>query len=73
MADRVGRHERAIEVHAFDDSIDGQHLDAVPFRLDDRRIVADADQEPIGCGGELPLDARDDLALGELRDERHFA
>ena len=33
-----------IEVDAFDERVDGQHLEPVPLRLDDRRIVADADE-----------------------------
>ena len=70
MADRVGRHERAIEVHALDDCVDGEHLDAIALGFDDRRIVADADEEPVGRRREMFADARDELGFGEGGDSR---
>ena len=48
VADGVGRREAPIEVHAFDDRVDGEHLEAVPLGLDHRGIVADADDQPGG-------------------------
>ena len=53
VADRGRRHEAPIEVHAFDERVDGEHLEAVPLRLDDRGIVADADDEPGGRRRQL--------------------
>ena len=49
MPDGVRRREAAIEVHAFDERIDAQDLEAVPHRLDDRRVVTNADRQPIGA------------------------
>ena len=72
MADCVRRHERAIEVHAVDERVDAQHFRAIPLRLDDRRIVADADEQPGRRGRELRLDARNQLAFTDVGD-RHFA
>ena len=69
MADGVGRREAAIEVDAFDERVDGQHLEPVPLRLDDRRIVADADEQPGGRrAAGCSLDPRDQLALAEVGD-----
>ena len=72
MADRIGWHERAIEVHAFNECIDGQHLDAVALRLDDGRVVTDADQQPRWRSRQPAADARDQLALRAIGN-RHFA
>ena len=44
----AGGVKRPIEVDAFDDGVNAQHLEPVPRRLDNRRIVADADQQPVG-------------------------
>ena len=68
MTDGRGRRERAIEVHAFDERVDAQHLEAIALRLDHRRIVADADQHPVGRRRQPCVNARDELALGEARD-----
>ena len=57
MADGVGRREAAIEVHAFDDGVDGEDLELVALRLDDRGIVADADEQPGRRGRQARLDA----------------
>ena len=55
-----GGDERAIEVNAFDERVDGEDLEPVALRLDDRRIVADADQRASRrCGRQLLLDAGD--------------
>ena len=56
-----GRDEGAIEMDALDQRVDGQHLDAIALRLDDRRIVADADQQPLAdsATAEPLADARD--------------
>jgi hypothetical protein len=48
---------------AFDDGVNGEHLDTVPFRLDDRGIVADADEQPWRRGRQELLNPRDQLAL----------
>ena len=46
-----------IEMHAFDERVDGQHLEMIALRLDDRRIVADADEHPGGRRRQPRLDA----------------
>ena len=51
MPDGVRGRKAAIEVDAFDERIHAQHLEAVPYRLDDRRVVSNADRQPIGRGG----------------------
>ena len=66
MADRGWRRKTAIEVNALDERVDGDHFELVPLRLDDRRIVSDADDEPVGRWGEPRLNASDELALGEI-------
>jgi hypothetical protein len=58
---------------AFDDGVDGEHLDTIPFGLDNRRIVADADEQPRRREGQKLLDPCDQLALGPIRDRRHLA
>jgi len=68
MANRFRRDEGPIEVHAFDERIDAQDLDAVSFRLDDRRIVADAHQQPVRRRRQLLLDARNQVALAQRPD-----
>ena len=68
MADCLRRGERPIEVHALDNGVDREHFDAIALRLDDRGIVADADQNPGGRRKEPPLDAGDQLAFGLVRD-----
>ena len=55
------RGERAIEVDAVDEGVDAEDLQAVARRLDDRRIVADADRHPGGRGGKPSADAGDEL------------
>ena len=50
-ADRAGCTNAPIEVDAFDQRVGREHLEAVALRLDDRRIVADADDDPGGAGG----------------------
>ena len=73
MADRVGRHERAVEVDALDERVDGQHLDAIPLRLDHRRIVADADEQPVRRRRRRrPRMRAIELALGAVGNG-HFA
>ncbi len=72
MTDGVGRDERAVEVHAFDDRVHREHFDAVPLRLHHGRIVTDTDQQPVGRGREMSLDARDELSLGAVGND-HFA
>src|SRR2546430_5866415 len=68
MADRLGRNERAVDMHAVDNRIDAQDLDAIRFWFDDGGIVADADEEPVGGGGQALLNARDQIALGVVGD-----
>ena len=66
-----GGDERAIEVDALDERVDGQHLDAVALRLDDRRIVADADQQPGGRRRQVAAGcARSARARSRSRDGR---
>jgi hypothetical protein len=55
-------------VHAFDERVDGQDLDAVSLRLDHRRIVANAHEQPVRRRRQLLLDARDEVRLGEIPD-----
>ena len=43
-----------------------------PHLFQSRRIVADADDEPVGGRGQALPDALDELSLGEVRDG-HFA
>ena len=68
VADRLGWDERAVEMDPFHDRVDAEHLDAVAQRLDDRGIVADAEEQPVGRRRELLTDARNELALGEASD-----
>jgi hypothetical protein len=72
VADRVGRDEPAVEVDTFHQRIDGEDLDAVPLWFDHCRIVADADNQPVGCGGKTLRDPGDQFALGEVGNG-HFA
>ena len=58
----------AIEVDAFDQRVHGQHFEPVPLRLHDGRIVADADEQPVGRRRKLRLNARDELGFGEVGD-----
>jgi len=46
MTDCVWRRESTIEVNPFNDRVDGQHLNLIAHRFDNRRIVADTDQHP---------------------------
>jgi hypothetical protein len=66
VTDRVGRRQSAIEVDAFDAGIDGEHVDVIALRLDHRRIVADADDDPGRRRRQTLLYARDQLAFTEL-------
>ena len=62
----------AIEMDPLDDRVDGQHLDPIALGLHDRRIVADADEQPAGRGRKALLNASDELAFSEIGDG-HFA
>jgi hypothetical protein len=55
-------------VHTLDNRVDGEDLDPVALRLHDRRIVADADQDPGRCRRQLLLNAGDELAFAHVRD-----
>jgi hypothetical protein len=68
MADRGWRRKTAIEVNALDERVDRDDLKPVPLRLEDRRIVSDADDEPVGRWREPRLNSSDELALGEIDD-----
>ena len=72
MADRVRRDERAIEMNTLDERVNRDHLDAVTLRLDDRRVVADADEQPRRRRGQPAADTRDELALRAVGNH-HFA
>jgi hypothetical protein len=69
MADGVGRHEGAIEMDAFDERIDGQDLGAIAFGLDHGRIVADADEQPVGRRRQVLPDARDQAGFAQIPDD----
>ncbi len=69
VADRLGRREPPVEVHAFDDRVHRQHVEAVPLRRHDRRIVADADDHPARRGRQRGADARDERRLGDVADD----
>ena len=49
VADVLKGGEAAVEVHALDQRVGRQHLERAALRLDDRGIVADADDQ--GRGG----------------------
>ena len=68
VTDGVGRREAAVEVHAVDQRVDGQHLEPVALRLHDRAIVADADHQPVGRWPQHGLDRGDEFGFGEVRD-----
>ena len=68
MTDRGRWCETAIEMNALDERIDRDHFKLVPLRLENGRIVSDADGEPVGRLREPRLNASDELALGEIRD-----
>jgi hypothetical protein len=72
VSDRVGRSEPTIEMNAFDKRIDTQDFQPVPLRLDNGRIIANADGHPVWRRRELSLNSRDELALGEVGNG-HFA
>ena len=60
--------EAPIEVHAFDERVGREDLERVALRLDDRRIVADADEEPRRRRRDAAADPRDQLALADVGD-----
>ena len=68
MADGIRRGETAIEVDAFDDGVHAQDFEPVGCRLDNRRIVPDADDEPGRGGRKLCLNPCDELGFGEIGD-----
>jgi hypothetical protein len=68
VTDSAGRRERAIEMHAFDERVHAQDVEAVPFGLDHGGIVADADSHPIRRWRQAVLNAGDEVALGQIRE-----
>jgi hypothetical protein len=70
MTNGIGLHERSIEVNAVHHTIDAQNLDPVPFRFDNRRVVADANEKPVRGSREAVPDPADQLALGEIGNRR---
>ena len=70
MANGIGGNDAAVEMHAFDKRVDAHDLDAVAFRLDHGRIIADADKDPVRIGREPAADAGDEIALGDVADDR---
>ena len=71
VSDGRRRGKAAIEVHALDDRVDRQHLEAVSRRHHHRRIVADADDEPVRRRRQLLPDALDELGFGEVGNGSH--
>ena len=69
VADGAGRRERAIEVHAVDQRIDAEDLQAVALRLDHRGIVADADQQPVGRRRAAARWMRAMSSLGQIGEQ----
>jgi hypothetical protein len=63
VPDRAGRRKALVEVDAFHDRIHAEDLEPVPLRLDNGRIVADADRQPAGRRLEAFSNALDELAL----------
>jgi hypothetical protein len=57
-------------VHAFDERVHAQNVEAVPLRLDHGRIVADADRHPARRWRQAVLNAGDEFALGKVADDR---
>jgi hypothetical protein len=66
MANRVWWHERPIEMHAFDETIDTQNLDPIPRRLHHRRIVTNPYEHPVGRGGKVRANALDERTLSQF-------
>jgi hypothetical protein len=66
VADGAWGRERPIEVHAFDERVHRQDVEAIPLGLDHGRIVADADGHPIRSRRQSVLNTGDEFALGEL-------
>ena len=57
-----------IEVHAFNERVDGQDLDAVSLRLDNSRIVANPHEQPVRRRRQMLLDTRNEVPLAEIPD-----
>jgi len=68
MADRIGRHEGAIEMHALDERVHGQHFDAVPLGSTTAASSPMPTNHPRGPGWKAPLDSGDEMALGDVGD-----
>ena len=75
--DSCRRREAAIEVNAFDQGVDGQHLEAVALGRDHRGVIANRENEPVRWRGEPGGDACDEIAFAKLADlrgsHRHLA
>jgi hypothetical protein len=67
MSYRVGRHEPAIEVDAFDLRIRGQHFQRASHRFDRGSVVSRAHDNPRG-GRETLGNASDERALAAICD-----
>ena len=63
-----GRRERPIEVHALDQRVGGRHLEQVARRLDDGRIVAQANRDPGRRRRHALAHPRDQGVLADVGD-----
>ena len=70
MADGVGRHEAAVDVHPVDDGVAGDDLEAVAHRLVHRGVVADVDDQPVRRRRQPLPDARDERVFADGGDGR---
>jgi hypothetical protein len=66
MPDRLCWHERAIEMHPFDETVDAQHLDPIPRWLHDRSVVSNPDEHPARGRRKSRANSRDELAFCEV-------
>ena len=67
VTDRLGGHERRIEVHAVNHGIGSEHVKRAALGLDHCRIVARADNDP-GRHGEARSNAGNERMLADLRN-----
>ena len=68
MADVASTDKRLIEVYAFDLTVGSQDFEAVPVGLNDRRVIADADNNKPWGGWEPETYALNKSVLSDLCD-----
>ena len=68
VPNRGGRRKAPVEMNTLHNRIDAEDLQPVPLRLDDGRIVANADRQPAGRRLQPLRNALDELALCEVGD-----